>query len=287
MFHLIYGHAMMSPRFFDTAVLHSPISIVGYLWFVCCCMVGSAWLTLSAQTHSIITSNAMSNAMSNATSTVLLPRIAEYLAQCETLFHTIDQTRKAELERLTEFVASQAKQPSAQASQPSAAHLIFICTHNSRRSHFAQIWAKVAADYYGVQGVATYSGGTEVSAFHKNAIHTLQTIGFEITTSQNVSENNPLYSVRYSTTLPVLQAFSKKYNDAYNPQQNFCAVMTCSQADQACPFVVGAIERIALPYDDPKLFDNTTQQDSKYAERCRHIATEMLYVFSRVRLHIR
>lgn len=38
--------------------------------------------------------------------------------------------------------------------------LIFICTHNSRRSHMRQMWAMAAVTYYGISGVFGYSGGT-------------------------------------------------------------------------------------------------------------------------------
>ncbi|MDF2453450.1 MAG: protein-tyrosine-phosphatase, partial [Bacteroidota bacterium] len=42
--------------------------------------------------------------------------------------------------------------------------------------------------------------------------------------------------------------------------------------------------RIATTYDDPKEFDNTSQQDEKYSERCKQIALETFYVFSKINL---
>ena len=59
--------------------------------------------------------------------------------------------------------------------------------------------------------------------------------------------------------------------------------MTCSSADKACPLVKGAIQRIAIPFVDPKAFDGTELEAKKYDERCRQICREMLYVFSKVR----
>ncbi len=206
--------------------------------------------------------------------TTITPRVATYLQECEMLFHALPNNRIEELQRIATAIVSHRK-------QSGMTSLIFICTHNSRRSHLAQIWAKVAADYYGVDGVTTYSGGTEVTAFHPNAIMALRNAGFEI--SRGDSSSNPIYSIRYSSVTPALQAFSKKYHDAHNPSQDFFAVMTCSDADKACPFVVGALERFSLPYEDPKIYDRTPQQDAQYAERCKQIATEMLYIFSRVR----
>ena len=39
-------------------------------------------------------------------------------------------------------------------------NLNFICTHNSRRSHFSQIWAQVLADYFNIKKFKSFSGGT-------------------------------------------------------------------------------------------------------------------------------
>jgi len=58
--------------------------------------------------------------------------------------------------------------------------------------------------------------------------------------------------------------------------------MTCSDADEACPFVAGAELRVPIRYDDPKAADGTPAETSAYDERCLQIATEMLYLFSRV-----
>jgi arsenate reductase (thioredoxin) len=206
--------------------------------------------------------------------TTIFPRITTYLQECEKLFHTLPKNRVEELQRIAIAITAHTK-------QSGSSSLIFICTHNSRRSHLAQIWAKVAADYYDISGVTTYSGGTEVTAFHPNAITALRNAGFDI--SHGDSTSNPMYSVRYSSVAPALSAFSKRYNDTHNPSQEFFAVMTCSDADKACPFVVGAKERFSLPYEDPKIYDRTPQQDARYAKRCKQIATEMLYIFSRVR----
>lgn len=58
--------------------------------------------------------------------------------------------------------------------------------------------------------------------------------------------------------------------------------MTCTEADGACPYIEGAQVRVATPYNDPKAFDGTPQQDAMYLERSKQIATECLYVFSQI-----
>ena len=70
------------------------------------------------------------------------------------------------------------------------------------------------------------------------------------------------------------------YDDAINPRNNFAAVMTCTNADENCPLIPGSEKRISLPYEDPKVFDNSTQESEKYDERSLQIAMEMKYVFN-------
>lgn len=59
--------------------------------------------------------------------------------------------------------------------------------------------------------------------------------------------------------------------------------MTCNNADEGCPLVIGAEARFPIKYDDPKSSDNTPEQTQIYAERSLQIATEMFYVFSQVK----
>ncbi len=108
----------------------------------------------------------------------------------------------------------------------------------------------------------------------------LEQQGFQIET---LSEGkNPVISIKYAeNSLPIV-GFSKTMDDNFNPKSNFAAVMTCSQADAGCPFVPGAEKRIPITFEDPKAFDNTPQQVTKYTERSLQIATEMYYVFSQV-----
>lgn len=58
--------------------------------------------------------------------------------------------------------------------------------------------------------------------------------------------------------------------------------MTCSHADENCPFIPGAETRIPVRYEDPKEFDDTEMESEKYDERSKQIASEMFFVFSRV-----
>lgn len=160
------------------------------------------------------------------------------------------------------------------------AKLIFICTHNSRRSHLGHLWAQLAANFFGVDGIYCYSGGTEVTAFNPQAVKALEGAGMHI--SRLDESSNPVYQVSFSDQQASISTFSKKYTDPPNPIEEFIAVMTCSDADEACPVVHGAIYRHAIHYEDPRAFDGAPEEIDQYAERCRQIAREMLYIFSRV-----
>lgn len=205
---------------------------------------------------------------------VLNDALVTYVNALKPDFSKIPADRKAQLDRITTFIQQQVN-----AGEP--IQLTYICTHNSRRSHFGQIWAAAAAVYYGIPNVKTFSGGTEVSAFNERAVAACSRAGFII---KKVSEGaNPVYDVIVASDKEPIRAFSKKYDDTANPQRDFCAVMTCSQADAACPMVRGAAARVATPYDDPKAFDGKAEETAKYDERCKQIATETLYVFSNVK----
>lgn len=128
-----------------------------------------------------------------------------------------------------------------------------------------------------------YSGGTHATAMHPNTIAALTRAGFQVNIESNSADYNPVYLVRYSTEHPPERCFSKVYNQPPNPIDNYIAVMTCSEADDACPIVVGASKRHAITYDDPKISDGTPLESTTYDQRSEQIATEMLYVMSEVK----
>lgn len=160
-------------------------------------------------------------------------------------------------------------------------NLNFICTHNSRRSHLSQIWAQTAAYNFGIKNVYCYSGGTEATAMFPMVGKTLEKQGFQIT--KIAETENPIYSIKYAKNAYPVIAFSKKYDDEFNPKGEFAALMTCDHADENCPYIFGCEARIPVRYNDPKAFDNTPQQEEKYLERSNEIASEMLYVFSQIK----
>lgn len=226
------------------------------------------------KTLSLIVTISAFTSVVGADNTVRLNQTLQQYVEARTAeFDLIPPERKEQLAKIAEFVCSRTK-----SNEP--ARLTFICTHNSRRSHLAQIWAQTAAIQFGVPGVQTFSGGTAATAFNARAVAALRRAGFDISNPEPSATSNPHYQVRYHSAAPPLECFSKVYSEPPNPERDFCAVMVCSQADEACPLVPGASLRLAIPYDDPKAFDDTPAESQKYDERSQQIAREMLYLFS-------
>ena len=191
---------------------------------------------------------------------------------------TITEERKVVLQPLIDFI--QTKVDTQQSIR-----LNFICTHNSRRSHLSQIWGQTLAFQFGIRNVFCYSGGTEATAMFPKVGETLNNQGFQI--QQLSSDNNPVYAIKYDEDEAAIVCFSKTFDDAFNPNSEFAAIMTCSSADAGCPFIAGAEKRLPIRYEDPKAFDGTDLMDEKYAERSLEIASELYFVFSQIKLPVR
>lgn len=202
----------------------------------------------------------------------LFQKIAEIITTSAT--ESIPQERKQTLEPLVEFIQDKA-------SDNQEVRINFICTHNSRRSHLAQVWAQAMAHHFQIKNVFCYSSGTEATALFPLAAETLRNQGFEI--HKMTEGKNPVYTIKYSENEHPIIGFSKKLDDKFNPASKFVAVMTCSQADEGCPFIAGAEKRVPITFEDPKAFDNTPKQAEKYSERSLQIATELHYVFSLIK----
>ncbi|WP_194766267.1 low molecular weight phosphatase family protein [Tamlana sp. I1] len=187
---------------------------------------------------------------------------------------SITEERKETLQPLIDFIQDKV-------NTNAEIRINFICTHNSRRSHLSQVWAQTLAAHFNIKNVFCYSGGTEATALFPVVAKTLSNTGFAIET---ISEGkNPIYSIKYGENADPIIGFSKKLDAEFNPKSEFAAIMTCSQADGGCPFIAGAEKRIPITFEDPKAFDDTPLQAEKYNERSLQIATELYFVFSKIK----
>lgn len=182
----------------------------------------------------------------------------------------ISQERKRELEPLKREIQSRL-------AAGKTVLLNFICTHNSRRSQFAQVWAYTLAHRLGLEGVVALSGGTEVTAVHPNTVKTLLGCGYTVETEGPAE--NPVYVFRSEPNIPPLKCYSKLYDCEENlNDKKFIAVMTCASAADDCPFIPDAEMRFSMTYDDPGASDGSDREKETYEACNKQIATEMLYV---------
>lgn len=206
---------------------------------------------------------------------MIYPELQNLIITLESEFRLIPEHRKAELHALSGLIRESLV-------QFNRADIIVICTHNSRRSQLGQIWLKAAAMHYGVQNIHTYSGGTEATAFNYRMVLALKRAGFRI--NQIDSGENPKYYLPLSDndySLDIL--YSKRFDESYNPQKNFTALLVCSQANEACPVVMNAFGRFSLPYADPKQADDSPEESAAYIQKVYEMGREMLYVMQELR----
>jgi arsenate reductase len=183
------------------------------------------------------------------------------------------EERRAALETLSDLIHQQR-------AFKGSAELLFVCTHNSRRSQFAQVWAQFFAKANGLEDVTCYSGGTETTAVYPSTIAAIERAGLPFEVSE--AEVNPEYWLEFAEGMGSIKLFSKSYDHASNPRVGFTAIMTCSEADEACPAIAGALIRVPLTYEDPKETDGTPDEEEAYDETCLIIASEMYYVMSQL-----
>lgn len=201
----------------------------------------------------------------------LLPPLEAYLAARDAERQRIPAERRERLDRFAEFIA-------ARAGAGGPVRALFVCTHNSRRSHIAHLFAQAAAWRCGSPQFEGYSAGTEATAVAPGAVAALRRAGFAI---ERAGEGtNPLYRARYAADAPPATCFSKVLSHPENPTREFAAVMVCDSADEACPHVAGAAARFVIPYEDPKRADGTAHESEAYDACCAAISREMLYVFA-------
>jgi len=205
---------------------------------------------------------------------ILYSKITSACQQFGQEYHLIAEERKTQLQRLSDYIFRKIQ-------NKQSIKLVVVCTHNSRRSHMGQLWLAVGGDYFQLPDIQTFSGGTEATAFNSRAVKALQNIGFDIQT-KNINTDNPIYTISWEKDMLPYPTFSKKYENTPNPTKDFAAIMVCTQADEGCPLVQGCDFRIALPFDDPKAFDDTPLEAAKYEERALQIGREMLYILAEV-----
>ncbi|MFM8316561.1 MAG: hypothetical protein ACKOA8_19950, partial [Deltaproteobacteria bacterium] len=152
--------------------------------------------------------------------------------------------------------------------------IVVVCTGNSRRSMMGAAMGNASAALFELGELRFYSGGTAPSALNSRTIASLKEAGFEVeptgkqATKGSKGEENPIYWVKWGKGQQFqMEEYSKQYGDPQNPQKDFIALMVCDQASKNCPVVKGAKYRFAIPFEDPKAFDGTSQEKAMYSAK--------------------
>ena len=128
----------------------------------------------------------------------LFSEIAKTIATLDT--KTISKKRTLILNDLTEHIQ-------LRITQNKKVSLVFICTHNSRRSHLAQVWAQSIAHHFLIKNVFCFSAGTEATSVYPVVIETLKDCGFKV--NVKLDEDNPVYAIQFSDQSNPINCFSK------------------------------------------------------------------------------
>lgn len=163
-----------------------------------------------------------------------------------------------------------------EARRPRGAVALAVCTHNSRRSQFAEVWLAVALAARGIRGVAVCSGGTEVTAVAPGVVAALRARGFAV--DEGPALANPRVAVSgFGVSLTL---WSKGVAEAVSGAGagGTVALMVCAAADASCPAVPRAVYRARLPFADPKSADGTDAEADAYRATSELVEAEMRYV---------
>lgn len=182
----------------------------------------------------------------------------------------IDETRKQELAKLTAYIRYKESDP---------IHLVFIDNDNARGSLFAQVWAKVAARYFGLEHVETYSAGNNATEIAGNFVYTLLSLQFDLFVEGD--EVNSRHFFVFDNRKNACICFAKPIDHYSIPLENFGTIDT--NPTRMNIILAGSELQVHFPYTDPQTSDGTSEAQQNYRQFSNEIAREMLYLFSRLK----
>ena len=147
-------------------------------------------------------------------------------------------------------------------------NIVFICTHNSRRSQYCEVWGNVFSILYN-EKLTLYSAGTVSTNVYPEVINSFSRAGLETKSNNTIVFNNTPIKLD-SKTLDEIGA------------KKFISLITCSDAEKSCPIDKRSIKNIQFFHRDPKAFDDTPQEIEAYDSICFIIAKQLNYIIKRI-----
>ncbi len=204
----------------------------------------------------------------------LYPILFEYSKDLYPEYKEIPEERRFKLEAVAEYIREKVE-------IGETPEIMFIGSNQATRSLLAQVWARAAAHYYGVDDVELYSGGIHEGPITTNTITAIERAGFIV---YKIKEGGQLfYQVKYSFNLKPIVIYPKKIDDRLNPPADFMAVIVCQSAAQNLPVVKGTRKRLELTFNDPYGYEGLEEENEEYDKACHQIALEMFYLFSKLK----
>ncbi len=161
-------------------------------------------------------------------------------------------------------------------------NVLFVCTHNSRRSQASQLLFNHFIQSCHLE-IKAFSAGTEATCFNQSMIHAASYFGFDLTTDKE--SLNPIYELQNQPYQDSMQYFSKVVDHKINPKKSTVAIMVCNDADKNCPIISSANYRLPLPFQDPKSSDGKQHEAATYQASFVEIGAEMLYLVNYLNAH--
>ncbi len=146
-------------------------------------------------------------------------------------------------------------------------NIVFLCTHNSRRSQLCQIWGSILSKIYKID-LNFHSAGSEKTEVHKNIFYCLSNAGVKV-------GDNKIHFEDLTINLR-----SKRLGEI--KAKKFIAIMTCSDAEKSCPTDPRSIKNIKIIYEDPKIFDNSEREKEEYYKTSKSIAEDLNYIIKKL-----
>lgn len=200
--------------------------------------------------------------------------IVSKINKLEDLTHLISSKRQGELLDLAEIIVREY-------DDYGEVDIIVISTENSLRSQLGQLWLKSIAQNYNLDFVNVYSGGTKVTSFNSEMVKALSQYGFSIEQLNEIE--NPGYLISQSEDDKSTDVmFSKLYDDEFNPEYDFIALILCEEASKKHPIIEESSHRLVLAYEPVEPTLNANEKLEKYRALIEEIGREMMYVIKRV-----
>lgn len=146
--------------------------------------------------------------------------------------------------------------------------VVFLCTHNSRRSQYCEIWAKYFSSVY-KNKIKFLSAGAVKTKVHKQIYKSFERVGVKV-------DENSSINIETMTISP----FSKTLTEV--KEKEFMSIMTCAESEKSCPVDARSLINLKLFYDDPKRYDNTPEEAEEYDKTSFMIASQINYILKNI-----